>query len=181
MNILFPFVIFIAMFLIAVIGFAGFDSFKVLASVTPMPSLYFPAHVTAAFLAYFCFAFSFVAGLLYLNQDRALKNRQLTKGPSLETLEKWVFRGLLAGLPLLTVALLSGFVWLKNEFGTFWLWNAKLISSVFAWVIYLVLFYFHFVSSVHGRKMVILSVFAFSLILVTFLGLTFFDMQLHPR
>jgi len=142
-------------------------------------SPYFWIHIVAAAIAYFSFTFAFIAGLLYLYQDWQLKHRRLTKGPSLETIEKIMFRALLVGLPVLTVALVSGFIWLKWEFGTFWLWNSKVMASVFAWVVYTALFYFHYVSNIHGRKVVILCVFAFSLILVIFLGMSLFEAQIR--
>ncbi|MBI4970608.1 MAG: cytochrome c biogenesis protein CcsA [Candidatus Omnitrophica bacterium] len=144
-------------------------------------SPYFIVHVAAAVVAYISFAFSFIAGLFYLYQDWQLKHRRLVKGPSLEAMERLSFNGLLIGLPVLTAALISGFIWLKMDFGTLWFWNSKLTSSVFAWLVYSVLFYFHYVSGVHGRKMVILSVCAFSLIVFIFLGMNFFEAQIHAH
>ncbi|MBI4398858.1 MAG: cytochrome c biogenesis protein CcsA [Candidatus Omnitrophica bacterium] len=179
MNILHLLIIFLSTLVLVIIGFAGFDSLQQFFAGRPGNQIYFGVHVAAAFSAYFCFAFSFIAGLLYLYQDHLLKKHKPVQGMSLEALEKGVFGGLLAGLPILTLALFSGFAWLKTEFGTFWLWNSKLISSVLAWLIYTALFYFHFFSAVRGRKMVILSVLAFSSILLIFLGLSFFDAQIH--
>lgn len=142
-------------------------------------SAYFWIHIIAATIAYLSFTFAFVAGLVYLYQDWQLKNHRLAKGPSLEQVERVMFRALLVGLPVLTVALLSGFIWLRQEFGTFWLWNSKVMASVFAWIVYSALFYFHYVSNIHGRKVVVLCVFAFSLILVIFLGMSLFEAQVH--
>lgn len=142
-------------------------------------SPYFFIHVFAAVIAYISFAFSFIAGLFYLYQDAQLKQHRLAKGPSLEVLERLVFRGLLIGLPVLTAALISGFIWMKNDFGTLWIWNSKITSSIVAWLVYSAIFYFHYVSGVHGRKMVILSVCAFSLIVFIFLGMNLFEAQIH--
>lgn len=142
-------------------------------------SPYFFIHVIAAIIAYVSFAFSFLAGIFYLYQDAQLKQHRLVKGPSLEALERLVFTGLLIGLPVLTVALISGFIWMKNDFGTLWLWNSKITSSIVAWFVYSAIFYFHYVSGVHGRKMVILSVCAFSLIIFIFLGMNLFEAQIN--
>lgn len=135
----------------------------------------FQIHLGTALLAYLLFALSFLTGLVYLFQDWQLKHRRVGKSfqalPSLEQLEKIIFRTLLAGLPILTVALISGFAWLKIEKGTFWVWNSKITSSLFAWVVYSALFYFHFVSSIRGRKVVLLNVLAFTLIVFTLLGM----------
>ena len=137
---------------------------------------YFWIHLFAAILAYVSFGVSFVAGLVYLYQDWRLKHRSIggavfQKLPSLEGVERLIFRTLWVGLPLLTLALISGFIWLKIEFGTLWIWNSKITASIFAWIVYSALFYFHYISSIRGRKVVVLNVLAFILIVFTFVGL----------
>lgn len=169
--------------ILGVLGFSSLNSLRFLAGAQASFNIYLFAHVLTAMLAYACFALSFIAGLIYLFQDLQLKRRQVGSAfqrlPSLEGVERFIFRTLSAGLPLLTVALLSGFVWMKSELGTFWLWNSKITASLFAWVVYAALFYFHFVSSIHGRRMVILAVLAFTLILFVFLGMNLFEMQVE--
>jgi len=174
------FVLFI--FVVLFVTGLGLFGFSDLTEIDQITNVFFFGHIITALAAYVSFSFSFILGLVYLFQDRQLKKHQLgimfQKIPSLDVIERWVFRGLLLGLPLLTVALLSGFFWMKAEFDTFWLWNSKLISSVFAWIVYTVLFYFHFISSIHGRKLIFLNVLAFLMIIITFLGMNLFESQI---
>ncbi len=178
MPVLFVLVV-IFIVVLGVVNFLGMDSLQ----STEAQSYFLKVHIITAFLAYGSFAFSFLVGLIYLFQDWQLKKRLLSqifhRLPSLEIMERWIFRGLLFGLPMLTLALVSGFVWMNSEFGTFWIWNSKVISSVFAWVVYSFLFYFHFISALHGRKVIFLSVFAFVTILIVFLGMNLFESQIR--
>ncbi len=144
---------------------------------------WFLIHVLTAFLAYASFALSFVGALLYLAQNRGLKSKKLNafyhKLPSLESLESVVYRTMVLGFPLLTLALASGFLWAKDVYGGFWRWDPKFVASTLTWLIYLGILYVHYVSLIRGRKVVMASLFAFFCVLLTFLGVNFFETGVH--
>ena len=144
---------------------------------------WFVVHVVAAFLAYASFALSFVGALLYLVQNRELKSKSAgnfyQKLPPLEILETVVYRTIILGFPLLTAALASGFIWTKKVFGVFWRWDSKVLLSTLTWLIYLAILYVHYISSVRGRKVVMVSILAFCFVLLTFLGVNFFENSIH--
>ncbi len=154
--------------------------------VSPVPyhgDKWFVIHVLAAFFAYASFALSFVGALLYLVENRGLKSKRIDtfyhRLPPLEVLETVVYRTIILGFPLLTVALVSGFVWTKQVFGVFWRWDPKFVLSILTWVIYLAILYAHYVSSFRGRNVVIISILAFCCVLLTFLGVNFFENSVH--
>ena len=144
---------------------------------------YFLLHILSAFFGYACFALSFIAGALYLNLDRALKQKasfsSYHKFPSLEGLERFVFRTVLWGLFLLGFAIVTGALWTQSAFGTFILRESKSFASLLTWSVYLVIIYFHEVRQMKGRRIVTMSLGAFILVLFTFLGTSFFQKGLH--
>ncbi len=143
---------------------------------------YFLLHILSAFFGYASFALSFIAGALYLALGRALKRKALNayhKFPSLEALERFIFRTILWGLILLGFAILSGALWAKSAFNTFFLKEPKSIASLLTWGVYLVIIYFHELRQIKGRRVVLMSLGAFVLVLFTFLGTSFFQTGLH--
>ncbi|MBI4395026.1 MAG: cytochrome c biogenesis protein CcsA [Candidatus Omnitrophica bacterium] len=144
---------------------------------------YFLIHILSAFFGYACFALSFIAGVLYLNLDRALKRKasfsSYHRFPSLEGLERFIFKTILWGIVLLGFAIISGALWTQNAFGTLILREPKSFASLLTWSVYLVLVYFHEIRERKGRRMVQMSLGAFVLVLFTFLGTSFFQKGLH--
>jgi len=144
---------------------------------------YFLLHILSAFFGYASFALSFIASALYLTLDRALKRKvpftSYHKFPSLEGLERFIFRTILWGLLLLGFAIVSGALWTKSAFNTFILREPKSIASLLTWGAYLVIIYFHELRQAKGKRIVLVSLGAFVLVLFTFLGTSMFQTGLH--
>jgi HemX protein len=81
---------------------------------------WFVLHVVLAMLGYAGLTVAFAAGLMYLLQFRELKGKRFGAVfrffPPLDTLDRIGRRALMAGLPLLTLALLLGWAW-SERFG----------------------------------------------------------------
>jgi HemX protein len=81
---------------------------------------WFALHVILAMLGYAGLTVAFAAGLMYLLQFRQLKGKRFGAVfrffPPLDTLDRVGRRALIAGLPLLTLALLLGWAW-SERFG----------------------------------------------------------------
>ena len=146
-------------------------------------NVYFLLHILSAFFGFSSFALSFIAGALYLTQDRALKQKVsgnfYHKLPPLEDLERFVFRTIFWGVFLLGGAIFTGALWTKSAFGTFFLREPKSLASVLTWCVYLVIIYLHEVSMMKGKRLVLISVGAFLLVLFTFWGTSIFQSGLH--
>jgi ABC-type uncharacterized transport system permease subunit len=144
---------------------------------------YFLVHILTAFFGYACFALSFIAASFYLFLDQALKRkfagpiyREL---PPLEELERFIFRTIFWGLLLLGGAIVTGALWSKSEFNSFFLKEPKSLASLLTWAVYLAIMYSHTVLAIKGRRIVRMSLLAFVLVLFTFLGTGLFQNGLH--
>lgn len=141
--------------------------------------VYFSMHIISAFFAYAAFTISFAAGILYLIQQHELKSKQVGKFyqklPALHVLEQLIFQPMVWGAGLLILAVGVGFLWSKSAFNELWLTDPKTLATVLSALIYSVILYLHYVSSFRGKRVIVLSLFAFGMILFSFLGMRFID------
>lgn len=97
-------------------------------------------HVGVTLLGYAFFIGSFVAGALYLIQDRNLRRKQFGpiyyRLPSLESLDIWAVRMVYIGFPLLTLGVGAGLSFAHVTWSTFWQLDPKVIFTVFVWMVY---------------------------------------------
>lgn len=135
---------------------------------------YFMVHIVSAFFAYASFTLSFAAGILYLIQNRELKSRSAGtfyhRLPSLEELERLIYQPLAWGAPLLLAALAIGMFWSKSAFGRYWIFDPKTFATAITAIFYFVILYLRFHSTVRGKQGALLSLAAFTLVVVSFVG-----------
>ncbi|MDP3921307.1 MAG: cytochrome c biogenesis protein CcsA [Candidatus Omnitrophota bacterium] len=140
---------------------------------------YFTVHIVSAFFAYACFTISFTAGVLYLMQQRELKRKNpgqvYYRLPSLEELEGLIYQPMIWGALLLLVAVGVGFFWSKLAYGEFSFLDPKTVSTLVTAALYLAVLFLHYVSSQRGKKVVVLSMVAFGMVLFSFLGTRFLE------
>ena len=102
---------------------------------------WFVLHVVLAMLAYAGLAVAFAAGLMYLLQFRELKSKRFGAifrfFPPLDTLDRIGRRALMAGLPLLTLALLLGWAWTERFHRALAPGNPKVVWGVLSWLVFL--------------------------------------------
>lgn len=120
------------------------------------------------------FAAAVTAGLLvYL--DRRLRKRRLADLPSvlppLDTLERVMFRLIGAGFVLLTLALLTGFIFVTNLFAQHLI--HKTVLSLVAWVLFGVLLIGRFRYGWRGRAAVRWTLWGFGFLVVAYFGVKF--------
>jgi ABC-type transport system involved in cytochrome c biogenesis permease subunit len=144
---------------------------------------YFLMHILSAFFGYASFTLSFIAGLLYLVQDRVLKRKSQIrfyhKLVPLQDLERFVFRTIFWGLVLLSAAILTGALWTKRAFGSFLLFDPKTFSALAMWGVYVYIMFLHEVAALKGRRVILVSVLSFALVLFTFLGTSVLKTGIH--
>lgn len=140
-------------------------------------------HVTSALLGYAAIALSAAYGFLYLMLYHEIKATKFgviyKKLPSLEVLEAMSFRAAVFGFTLLTVAITLGILWLQRAFPGSSYFDVKLIGSVLIWLLYGVGLVGKQIAGWKGRKMMILSVSAFALTLVSLTVINFFFSEFH--
>ncbi len=136
------------------------------------------AHVLTLFMANALFALAFSAGIMYLLQERHIKQKDFgllyLRLPSLERLDKVNYVCLMTGFPLMTIGLITGFVYASTVWRTAWNWDPKEIFAVMTWFIYAILLHERLAVGWRGRRAAWLAIFGFSAVLITFLGVNLF-------
>ncbi|HJY85853.1 MAG TPA: cytochrome c biogenesis protein CcsA [Candidatus Acidoferrales bacterium] len=115
-----------------------------LAPATPPPpparGALFALHVTLDILAYSAFALSFVLSLIYLLQNRVLRDRRLStvfwRFPALEVLERMSRSSVMVGLASLGIGMVLGFVWVNRIRGRYWSADPKEIATLLIVALY---------------------------------------------
>jgi len=113
---------------------------------------------------------SFLASVMYLVQARRLRHKvnpaRVVPMLSLERLESMNRRALNLAFPLLTAGLLVGALLLNHDnFAEDWL-SIKFLTSAGLWVVFLVLLYMRYAAHVPARRLALLSIVAFALLVV---------------
>lgn len=126
-------------------------------------------HISAMLTAYAALFFSLLASLLYLLQERRLKNKRkadfLTWLPPLETMNGIAGTMLLIGFPFMTVGLLAGSLIAQESVGAAYFLDPKILLSFAMWALYLVLLFVRQSTGLRGRRAVYLSSLVFLLVL----------------
>jgi len=129
------------------------------------------AHILLAVAASAAFAFAFVVGVVYLLQDRALRNKRdsyvLRSLPPVETLGRMVSSSVWTGFPMLTISLALGFIAVRDDLAR-WMAAPIMASSLAMWVVFLLAALGRFVPALHGKRSVYLVVFGFCLVIITY-------------
>lgn len=138
-------------------------------------SIYLKLHILTIFLSYIAFFVATAAAVLYLVQNNALKNKQagliFSRLPDLSFLDKLNYRSIGLGFPILTFSIISGFIWIKNIHGVYWWsYNSRQLFSLALWLIYAVILHVRLSDKLRGKKVALLSVFAFFVIILSLFG-----------
>lgn len=84
-------------------------------------------HVIVAFLAYAAFFLTFISGILYLIQEKELKEKHFRylyfRLPSLQVCDELLCRSLFVGFISMSLTIISGAIWAQQAWGRFWSWN----------------------------------------------------------
>src|SRR5437660_6464684 len=130
------------------------------------------AHATLLILAAVGVCVGFVASLMYLVQAHRLKAKTLpgqgVRLPSLERLETMNRRALTLAFPLLTVGALLGIILIGHATHDIAGWtDPRVLSTVLLWLVFVLLLYLRFGLHLRGRRLALLTVVAFGLLLLT--------------
>ncbi len=140
--------------------------------------------MACSLLSYAAFLIAFVSGMLFLIQERQVKRRTLGwlfhALPSLGILDRANFIALSAGFGLLSAGLISGLAGMHRFLGRWWTGDPKEYLAWALWLSYLLLWMVRVRATLRGHRVAWLSVFGFSLVLMTCLGAGWLLHSLHP-
>jgi ABC-type uncharacterized transport system permease subunit len=124
-------------------------------------------HVVLLLAAYAALLLSLLASLLYLIQERRLKQKSPTISwlPPLETTDQIALKALLFGLPCMTAGLLIGSLIAQATVGASYFRDPKILLAFAMWLAYIAMIYIRRHSGLRGRRAVYLSSFVFLVVL----------------
>ncbi len=134
-------------------------------------------HVMVIFVGDAAFALACGLGMLYLIQEYSIKNKHhgffFRRLPSLELLDSTAYACVVCGFTLLTLGLITGFLYAKLVWGKLWSGDPKEVWSGITWGLYAALLHGHLALGWRGRKAAIMSIIGFAVLLFTFIGVNF--------
>lgn len=128
-------------------------------------------HVLLLFAGYAMLFVTFVAGLMYILQERELKSKKPRSLyhylPPLEQLDDLAHKTLALGFPLMTLGIISGALWAAAEWGSRWPLDPKVALSFASWLIYLALIFTRWTAGWRGRRAAYFAIAGFVTAVVT--------------
>jgi cytochrome c-type biogenesis protein CcsB len=163
--------------------FALANSARALPKLMPALQSYWMAiHVPVMFLSYSAFANAFGIGLAYLVQERQIRSKKPSelsyRLPSLEDLDRLIYRVIATAFPVLTLGIMLGAMWAYDAWGRYWGWDAKETWAFITWLIYAVYLHMRLVAGWRGRKTAYLSLAGFLTVMFTYVGVNYLS-SLH--
>ena len=124
-------------------------------------------HVALLLAAYAALLISLCASLLYLFQERRLKQKlpALSWLPPLETTDQIAQKSLLFGLPCMTAGLLIGSLIAQVTVGASYFRDPKIVLTFAMWLAYVAMIHIRRIAGLRGRCAVYLSTFVFFVVL----------------
>jgi cytochrome c-type biogenesis protein CcsB len=135
------------------------------------------AHVITIFMGEASFALACGVGFLYLVQEHTIKSKNhgffFKRLPSLELLDTTGYACIVTGFAMLSLGLITGFIYAKSVWGRFWSWDPKEVWSGITWLLYAALLHQRLTVGWRGRRAAIMAILGFAVILFTFFGVNF--------
>ncbi|HXI10930.1 MAG TPA: cytochrome c biogenesis protein CcsA [Thermodesulfobacteriota bacterium] len=135
---------------------------------------WFETHVTASFAAYALFTLAFSAAVLYL-----VRYNRGTGEAELKKFQDIAARSVLWGFFFFSASMFAGAVWAYLAWGSYWLWEPKIIWSFIVWFYYAGAMHAYFVKEWRGRGLSVATVIGFFVVLFTYLGVSLLMKSSH--
>ena len=168
-------------FLLMTITSAGITGESVVPDI--LRGYWVPAHVIFTLTGEALLALACLAGVMYLLQDRALRNKKAFRFsrflPPLRDLDRINHLAVLWGFVSFTVGILAGAVWAGAVWGRPWQWDPKQVFTFLAWMLYVLLVHQRLAIGWKGRKEALLSILALAVLLFSLAGVHAFFTTVH--
>jgi ABC-type transport system involved in cytochrome c biogenesis permease subunit len=132
-------------------------------------------HTSLMLLGAVAFCMSFAVGLMYLIQMRLLKSKRFNAVyyhlPPLDTCDNLIGKGILIGLPLTALGMLSGAIGNKYVWGSYWDWTPRESVSAGILLFYVGMVVGRYYFGVRAKKGAFLAIVGFAGVVASFVGL----------
>ena len=132
-------------------------------------NLWIPIHVGLSIVGECLLAFSLLLGVVYLIQERRLKNKIVLAStsfiPSLEMLDNTQYRLLKIGFVSLSLGVVLGTLWAFKIWGFQWVMSPKQMWMFAGWLIYGIILQARRATGFRGRRAAWTSLIGFALVL----------------
>ncbi len=150
-------------------------------AIAPLPpalqSIWLPIHAGIAVISYGFLALAFCGGIMYLIQEYELKSKRFgyffTRLPSLDALDQLNSHCLAIGFVLLTLGIITGSIWARQAWGTYWHWDPKETWSLITWFLYAAQIHQRFSAGWRGKRAAVMAIVGFASVLFTLWGVTY--------
>ncbi len=168
---------FVSLLVLFLLGAAALVSRDIMPLRPVLQSYWLPLHAGTSLAACAFYSLAFCGSVMYLLQERELKKKRFgyfySRLPSLDALDQLNKHCLLAGFVFLSLGILSGIFWSDQAFGVYWRWRDKEICSLLAWGIFLFLLQQRFSRGWRGRRVAMLTIVGFVIVLLALLGVVY--------
>ncbi len=132
------------------------------------------AHIVVSMLAYCLLTIATIQSLLYVYQERQIKNRtnpaMLMALPPIQTMEQLLFRLIWVGFALLTFTLVSGSVFSQQIFGVPFSFKHHTILASLSWLVFAILLFKRIQQGLRGSQATYWVIGGFVLIQLGYFG-----------
>ncbi|MBM9511384.1 c-type cytochrome biogenesis protein CcsB [Desulfogranum marinum] len=174
---------FVSTLVVVLMLVAAFSSRHIIPLAPVYQSWWLPVHASISLVAYAFLALSFLGSIMYLLQEREIKQKRFglfySRLPSLEALDKLNHHCLSVGFTLLTLGLVTGVLWAKQAWGAYWHWDPKETWSLITWFLYAGVMHQRFTVGWRGRRIAVISIIAFVSAMFTLWGVSFLLKGVH--
>ncbi|MDF0652652.1 MAG: cytochrome c biogenesis protein CcsA [Nitrospira sp.] len=131
-------------------------------------------HVTLSMLGAVGFTVAFVAGVMYLIQERLLKSKQFnvlySKLPALDFLDHLNQQSIVLGFPLLTLGIVTGAISAQFARGSYVSWNPEQTGALVTWLFYFIVLLGRLTIGWRAKRAAYLTVIGFACVILTLVG-----------
>lgn len=168
---------FVSLLILCLLTAAAFASRDIMPLKPVLQSWWLPVHAGVSLVAYGFFSLAFCGGLMYLLQERELKSKRFgyffSRLPSLDALDQLNSHCLAIGFVFMTLGIVTGSVWTRQAFGTYWQWRPKEVWSLIAWFVYLIQLHQRFTVGWRGKRAAVMALVGFAIVIFTLWGVMY--------
>jgi len=168
---------FVAINVFALLLISAISSREIAPLLPALRSAWLPVHGGVSLIAYGFLSLAFCGGLMYLLLERELKKKRFgyifERFPSLDSLDQLNNHCLAAGFIFLTLGIVTGSIWARQAWGTYWHWDPKETWSLITWLIYAAILHQRLTMGWRRRRAAIMAIVGFAAVLFTLWGVTY--------